>query len=320
MFDLWTTDDICDLRGRVAVVTGANGGLGLETAAALAGAGAHVVMAARNAAKADDARRAIDTAHPGASLEVVPLDLSDLDSVASAAAMIRDHHAAIDILVNNAGIMAPPEGRTAQGIELQFGTNHVGHFALTAHLMPALLTARAARVVSVSSVARFMGRPFVPGEPIDSGAYDAWRMYGRSKLANLHFAVELHRRLLAVGAPVASLVAHPGLSNTDLQATSVASSGGGLYQRTSHRASRIIGMTAARGAQSQIRAATDPTARSGQLYAPRFVNAGSPVRRPVLGWSLDRTHGQALWEVSERESGVTFDIAALATGAGGLPD
>src|SRR5690606_35183350 len=148
------------------VVTGANGGLGLETAAALAGAGAHVVMAARNATKADDARRAIVTAHADASVEIVPLDLSDLDSVASAAAGIAGRHQVVDILVNNAGIMAPPEGRTAQGIELQFGTNHIGHFALTAHLMPQLLAARAARVVSVSSVARLVGRPFAPGEPV----------------------------------------------------------------------------------------------------------------------------------------------------------
>ncbi|HEX6194708.1 MAG TPA: oxidoreductase [Jiangellaceae bacterium] len=310
----WTPDDIPDQSGRVAVVTGANGGLGLEAARELARNGAHVVMAARNLDKAAEAERDIRTGNADALVETVKLDLSSQESVKRAAAQIRAAHPRIDILINNAGVMATPESRTEDGFELQLATNHLGHFTLTAGLLPALLAAPQARVVSVTSTARHMGRPVDPDNPHLHGRYEPWRAYGQSKLANLHFAIELHRRLAAAGATAASLVAHPGLSNTDLQASSVVNTGRPT-QRIAHVAARYIGMPAARGAHPQLRAATDPGARSGELYAPRFVNNGPAVRRPLFARSVRPQDTRLLWEVSERETGVKFDVAAAARDA-----
>ena len=311
----WSTRDIPDLSGRTAVVTGGNSGLGLETARALAGAGAHVVIAARDAEKAADAEKGICESHPSASLEIVPLDLGSLASVRAAADRILADHERVDILVNNAGVMAVPESRTADGFEMQLGVNHLGHFALTAHLLPALLRADAARVVSVTSTAHHMGRAIDPANPHLEGHYGAWKAYGQSKLANLHFAIGLQRRFEAAGLEAASLAAHPGLSDTDLQATSVAATDGGLWQRFFHGLAGATGMTAAAGALPQLRAATDPDAQGGEFYAPRFVNNGPPVRRPVLrpglGAAID-----TLWQVSERETGVALDVDAARRAQG----
>jgi NAD(P)-dependent dehydrogenase (short-subunit alcohol dehydrogenase family) len=302
----WTTADIPDQTGRVAVVTGANGGLGLEVARELAGKGSHVVMAARDQAKAEAARAAIGREVPGASLELRPLDLASLASVQEAAAAILATHPKVDILVNNAGVMAIPEGRTEDGFEMQLGVNHLGHFALTAQLLPALLRSGGARVVSVTSTGRHAGRPLDPGNPHLHGRYDPWRAYGQSKLANLHFALELERRFRAAGTPARSIVAHPGFTSTDLQARSVRETGGGLSQRFFHSAVRRFGMTPAHGALPLLRAATDPAAAGGALYTPRWVNWGPPVRRPILGRSRNAAAMATLWEVSERETGVRF--------------
>ena len=303
----WTAADIPDLTGRVAVVTGANGGLGLETARALAGAGAHVVMAARNQEKAERALADIRGGLPDASLEVVPLDLGSQASVREAAEQILAKHEQIDILVNNAGVMGIPERRTADGFEMQFGTNHLGHYALTALLMPALLRARAARIVTVTSTAHHMGRGVDPANPHLHGRYRPWRAYGQSKLANFHFGVGLQRRLEAALAPASSLIAHPGLSNTDLQAVSVQETGGGLSQRFFHRLAGAMGMSPAEGALPQLRAATDPAAQGGEFYAPRYVNSGAPVRRPILRPGTDLAIAR-LWDVSERETGLKIDL------------
>jgi NAD(P)-dependent dehydrogenase (short-subunit alcohol dehydrogenase family) len=305
---VWGTGDIPDQLGKVAVVTGANGGLGLETAKALAGAGAHVVVAARDQAKTSAAIDSINGAHPGASLEVVALDLASLASVRAAATAIAASHDRVDVLVNNAGLMAIPERATDDGFEMQFGVNHLGHFVLTARLLPLLLRAQG-RVVSVTSTAHHFGRRVDPANPHLHGRYGPWRAYGQSKLANYHFAIGLHRRLRAAGAEAASLLAHPGLSNTDLQVHSVEATGG-VSQRFFRWLTATTGMSPARGALPQLRAATDPSARSGQFYAPRFVNSGPPVRRPImrrlgLSRSID-----VLWEVSERETGEVLDVTA----------
>ncbi|MDJ0850926.1 MAG: oxidoreductase [Myxococcota bacterium] len=305
----WSTSDIPNLDGRVAVVTGANGGLGLETARALAGAGAHVVMAVRDQQKAADAEKSIRESHPEARLELVSLDLGSLASVREAADRILANHPRIDILVNNAGVMACPERRTADGFEMQLGVNHLGHFAFTAHLLPALLRADAARVVSVTSTAHHMGRAIDPENPHLEGSYGAWKAYGQSKLANFHFAIGLQRRFEVAGVSATSLVAHPGLSDTDLQATSVDATGGGFSQRFFHVLAGRTGMSAAAGALPQLRAATDPKAKGGEFYAPRFVNNGAAVRRPILRLGLSRDI-TTLWEVSERETKVTLDVEA----------
>ena len=310
----YTVSSIPDLSGRTAVVTGANGGLGLASAKALAGAGAHVVMAARDQSKASAAQAEILAAHPRASLEIVALDLGSLASVAAAAKQILTAHPSIDILMNNAGLMAMPERTTEDGFEMQFGVNHLGHWALTAQLMPAILAADAARVVTVTSTAHHMGRAVDPKNPHLHGRYKPWRAYGQSKLANFHFAIGLQRRFVAGGVSAISLLAHPGLSDTELQSTTVAEGGGGWMANASHFLSMKTGMTPDQGAMPQLRAATDPDAKGGEFYAPRFINNGPAVRRPILR----RFHLQQaidnLWAISVAETKVAMQIEPVTPG------
>lgn len=304
----WTQSNIPDLTGRIAVVTGANGGLGLQTATALAGAGAHVVMAARNQDKAESARQEILARHPHASLEVVPLDLGDLSSVAAASTEILANHQMVDILINNAGLMGMPERRTANGFEMQLGVDHLGHFAFDAHLLPAVLRANSARVVTVTSTARFMGRPFDPSNPHLEGCYGPWKSYAQAKMANYHFGLGLQQKFAAAGVSAQSLIAHPGLSNTDLQSTTVAEGGGGWAAGFFPILAARTGMSPEHGVRPQLRAATDPKARGGQLYAPRFGGNGAAVARPILRrFDLQKRIDQ-LWEMSERETGVVLDV------------
>jgi NAD(P)-dependent dehydrogenase (short-subunit alcohol dehydrogenase family) len=267
-------------------------------------------MAARNAAKAAAAESDVRTTVAGASIEVRALDLASLESVRQFATDLVGDHAVVDILVNNAGVMGIPEQHTADGFEMQFGVNHLGHFALTALLLPALLAVPAARVVTVTSTARHFGRPVDPANPHLRGVYAPWRAYNQSKLANVHFALGLQHRFDSAGVGAASLVAHPGLSRTDLQPNSVRQTGGGASQRFWESYVGRTGMSAASGALPQVRAATDPSARGGELYAPRFVNFGSPVRRPLLGRSRDQGAIDTLWAVSERETGLPFELGA----------
>jgi NAD(P)-dependent dehydrogenase (short-subunit alcohol dehydrogenase family) len=307
----WNAADIPDQHGRTAVVTGANGGLGLETARQLAANGAHVVMAVRNQHKAQAAVDDIRASVPDASLELVPLDLASQASVRAAAGQIMAAHKSIDLLINNAGVMGIPEAKTVDGFEMQFGVDHLGHWSLTGLLLPALLRTRGARVVTVTSTAHHMGRAVDPANPHLDGRYRPWRAYGQAKLANFHFGLGLQRELEQAGANAASLIAHPGLSNTDLQTVSVQQSGG-ASQRFFLFLARRTGMSAADGALSQLRAATDPAAKGGEFYGPLLVNSGPPVRKPIL-----RKHGMgkaiaALWQVSERETGVAIDVRTAA--------
>lgn len=304
----WSSADIPDLSGRAAVVTGANGGLGLESARALAAAGAEVVIAARNQEKAERALEEIRSGQPGARLELIPLDLGSQDSVREAAGRIAALHPRLDLLINNAGVMGIPERETADGYEMQFGTNHLGHWTLTALLMPALLAADAARIVTVTSTAHHMGRAVNPGNPHLRGNYGPWKAYGQSKLANFHFGIGLHRELKRAGVNAGSLIAHPGLSNTELQAVSVRETEGGASQRFFHRLASSSGMSPARGALPQLRAATDPGARSGQFYVPLWINSGPPVHKPILRRLGAGRAIRRLWEVSERETGVKLEV------------
>lgn len=299
--------DIPDQRGRVVVVTGANGGLGLQTARVLAAKGAHVVLAARDRAKLARAVETIRQVRPEAGLSAVPLDLGSLQSVRDAAAMVLAEHPVVDLLVNNAGVMAAPEGRTVDGFETQLGVDHLGHWGLTGLLLPALLAAPAARVVTVTSFARFMGGRLDPGNPHLRGRYDPWRAYGQAKLANYHFGLGLQDAFARAGAPTASLVAHPGLAHTDLQTTTVRLGGAGGQARLWASLAQRVGMSAAEAALPQLRAATDPGARGGEFYGPRYLLSGPPVRLGV------RRPGNAeairiLWEVSERETGITLNL------------
>ncbi|MFC0430993.1 oxidoreductase [Kutzneria buriramensis] len=310
----WTAADIPDQHGRTALVTGANGGLGLVTAKALAAKGAHVVMAVRNQQKAAAAVEQIRATVPDASLELVALDLSSQASVKQATDMVLAAHDRLDLLVNNAGVMAISEARTVDGFEMQFGVDHLGHWTLTALLLPALLRTPGSRIVTVTSTARNTGRPVDVANPHLEGRYGAWRAYGQAKLANYHFGLGLQRELERAGASTASLIAHPGMANTDLQTVSVQGSGGGASQRFGVFMAERTGMSPDDGALPQLRAATDPAANGGELYGPRFVTSGAPVRRPVLRrLGIDRAISK-LWQVSERETGVALDVRIPAGG------
>ncbi|MCA2215744.1 oxidoreductase [Jidongwangia harbinensis] len=298
----WSMADIPDQSGRVAVVTGANRGLGLATATALAGKGAHVVMAARDRSRAGAALAHLHAAHPGASAEIVELDLGSLASVERAAGQILAAHSRIDLLINNAGVMATPPGRTADGFETQLGVNHLGHWALTSHLLPAVVRTRDARVVTLTSSAQHNGRRLDPYPR--GGEYDRWRAYDDSKLANRHFAQGLDRRFRAAGLTATALTAYPGFSRTDLFAhlTDAAGLRGMLLDVT-----RRVGMPVERGVLSQLRAATDPRAVGGVMYAPRWSAVGPPVRRRLVRPGTDRAI-RVLWALSRRLTGLDVDV------------
>lgn len=304
----WKATDIPDLAGRVAVVTGANSGLGLESSRELARAGARVFMAARDLDRAEVAKQDILVGLPHAQLDLLELDLASLRSVRAAAFALAGATERIDILINNAGVMGIPRRLTEDGFEMQIGTNHFGHFALTALVIDLLRTADAARVVTVTSTGRNYAARLDPEDLSMEASYDPWRAYGRSKRANFHFALALHRRLEESGSTMASLAAHPGFSNTNLQATSYEESRGGS-QRFFHEAVRRVGMTPDEGALSQLRAATDPSASSGEFYTPRWVNFGPPERRPFLSFSARSEDLDLMWEVSEQATGINFDVA-----------
>jgi NAD(P)-dependent dehydrogenase (short-subunit alcohol dehydrogenase family) len=303
----WNTTDIPDLTGKIAAVTGANGGLGLESAKTLAVAGAHVVMAARNQEKAQAAFDEIKETHPEASLEIVELDLGSFESTKTAAARIAANHPKVDILINNAGLMAMPERRTVDGYEMQFGVNHLGHWIFTAGLLKPLLAADAARVVTVTSTAHLAGGVVDPDNVNMEGNYSAWGAYGRAKLANFHFGIGLQREFAKRGLEAQSFVAHPGLSHTNLQIHTHEQGGAGRSSGFWKWLAATTGMSAARGALSQLRAATDPNAKGGEFYGPRWGNNGAPVRKPILRRDIDEGI-EKLWLVSERETGVNLDF------------
>ncbi len=296
----WTWSDMPDQGGRVVVITGANSGLGLAASRQLARRGATVVMAVRDVAKGQAAMSSIDSEVPRAQLELYPLDLASLDSVRACAASIRSEHERVDVLINNAGVMATPERRTADGFEYQVGTNHLGHVVFTAELLPALEAADAARVVTVTSGALVMGRMLRHDRLVNGATYESWRAYGDSKLANFRFGAELARRLGASGSGTRSLLANPGLANTDLMPASVRSGGAGRPGRLFAFLAARFGMPASVGALSLLRAATDPAVSNGQLYGPRWIMAGAPVlQRWFDRWARPGSTARS-WEVTER--------------------
>lgn len=305
----WTADDIMDLTGKTAVVTGANSGLGRETTRELARNGAHVVMACRNEQRADAARESIESDVPDASLEYRQLDLANLDEIAAFAVGYRTDHDSLDLLVNNAGVMAIPRQETADGFEKQFGVNHLGHFALTGHLLDRLRAGDDARVVTVSSGAHRRGRiDFDDLHHVDD--YGKWRAYGQSKLANLLFAFELQRRLAASGLDVASLAAHPGYAATDLQYQGPKEEGSWLKLQFMRLANALIAQSPARGALPILYAATAEDVTPGSYYGPSgFLGSrGSPTEVTPSARARDEQTARRLWTVSEELTGLTFDL------------
>ncbi|MCS5706314.1 oxidoreductase [Synechococcus sp. FGCU-3] len=296
----WTTNAMPSQQGRVALITGANSGLGLESARSLMARGATVVLACRSRAKAEAARQELLAGAGGGALDVLELDLADLESVQTGARQVQERYGRLDLLLANAGVMAPPRMRTRQGFELQFGVNHLGHYLLTRLLLPLLQAQAGARVVHVTSGAQYFGRLNF-GDLNAERRYDRWAAYGQSKLANVALALELQRRLRAADSGVWSLAAHPGLARTNLQPASVAASGASL-EAAAYRLMDPLFQSAAMGALPQLFAATAPEAEPGGHYGPsRFGGLnGWPVPARVAPAALNPAQGSRLWEVSEQ--------------------
>ncbi|WP_108460758.1 oxidoreductase [Devosia naphthalenivorans] len=296
--------DIPDLSGKTALVTGATGGIGLETARMLAGAGAHVILAGRSAEKGAAALREIAASKIRGRIEFERFDLADLADVAAAAARIDAMHAQIDILVNNAGVMMPPERQTtADGFELQLGTNHLAHFALTGRLLPRL-RAGEARVVMVSSNAARSGR--MAFENLQSERnYSPWRAYGQSKLANLLFMRALQQASDADGWGLCVVASHPGLSATSLISSGM---GTGLVPRLGNMFNRLVAQSPADGALPTVAAATDPDLAPLSFVGPAGVGGwrGKPKLVKLPAAAEDDVAARRLWEVSENLTGVRF--------------
>ncbi|MFJ4711831.1 oxidoreductase [Streptomyces sp. NPDC088785] len=299
----WTARDIPGQRGRTAVVTGANSGIGYVTARELARAGARVVLACRNARRGSAAVDRIRDEVPGAAVEFAALDLGDLASVRGFAAGWAGRP--LDLLIDNAGVMALPYSRTADGFETQFGVNHLGHFALTGLLLPSLLAADAPRVVAVSSMLHGLADLDV-GDLNSERRYRRWTAYGRSKTANLLFVHELARRA-AGGGPLA-VAAHPGFADTSLHTRGARMEGRRGRERFYGAGSRILAQSAEGGALPTLYAATAPGVRADAFYGPRVLMwRGAPARSWRAPWTRDDAAGERLWAASEQLTGVTYE-------------
>jgi NAD(P)-dependent dehydrogenase (short-subunit alcohol dehydrogenase family) len=300
--------DVGDQSGRTAVITGANSGIGFEAALALAGHGAAVVLACRDIGKANSAADRINAATPAARAETVRLDLASLASVRQAAAEISERFGRLDLLINNAGLMMPPYGLTEDGFELQFGTNHLGHFALTGLLIGCLLEVPGSRVVTVSSNVHRTGSINF-GDLNSERGYRRTAAYGQSKLANLLFTYELQRRLAAAGAQTIAVAAHPGTARTDLGRHSPPWVSVAMSPRL-RAFSFWYAQDSAMGALPTLRAATDQAASGGDYYGPRgpMEFTGTPVRVKSSARSRDAAVQRRLWAESEKLTGVSYPV------------
>lgn len=312
-FEVWSTKDIGDLTGKVALVTGANSGIGLETARALAAHGAHVVMACRNDEKARLAADLLEKDLDRASLELLHLDLSDLVSVRQAADRFLSQHACLDLLVNNAGVMGTPYRQTADGFELQMATNHLGHFALTGLLLNRLLTTVRSRVVTVSSLLHRGGRiPF--GDVAGTTVRNTWLNYGTSKLANLLFTAELSRRLAASGEPTIAVAAHPGWTRSNLAGTGAAVGSGQFRARVGGAFGHRLGQATASGALPSLYAGTAPGVANGDYIGPShlFELYGPPRNVRPNRSARNLSDAARLWEISEALTEIRYSVPTIA--------
>jgi NAD(P)-dependent dehydrogenase (short-subunit alcohol dehydrogenase family) len=293
------------LKGKTALVTGGNIGLGFETVKALASKGAHVLLAARNEEKGKAAVAEVQKLIPNAQVELLRLDLASQRSIRAAASEVGNKFSQLDLLINNAGIMAMPEMKTEDGFESQFGVNHLGHWSLTGLLMDNLLAAEQARVVTVTSTAHHLVWNIDFDDPHLRNKYAPWKAYAQSKLANYFFALGLHNEFKKSGKQAMSLLAHPGLSHTNLQVETFDRGAAGWAGTVSKYLAARVGMEPSEGARPQIRAALDPEAKGGQFYSPRFGNNGAPVKHPILR-TRNKTNIRKLWELSEKETGISI--------------
>ena len=308
----WTADDLPDLTGRTVIVTGANSGIGFEAARELAGHGADVTLAVRDTAKGEAAADRIRALSPTASVAVDRLDLADLASVrAFAAEWSAAHPDGLDLLINNAGVMAIPRRETADGFEMQFGTNHLGHFALTGLLLPALIARPRSRVVTVSSGAHRMGRMNFD-DLMGRRSYNAWRAYGQSKLSNLLFTAELQRRLDHDGVPVLAVAAHPGYAATNLQSVGPQMSGRSWLKRPMDIANSVLAQSAEMGALPTLFAATAPGIPGNSYVGPDgfMEQRGHPKLVDRSSAAKDMAAARRLWQASEELTGVHYPLDA----------
>lgn len=298
----WNSDSLPSQNGRVAIVTGANSGIGFETAKQLAGEGAQVILACRSEERGLSAVERIQLADPSANVHFMRLDLADLVQVESFAQEFASRFDRLDLLINNAGVMFPPLTRTAQGHELQFGVNHLAHFALTGHLIPKLAATPGSRVVTVSSLMHRLGSIRFDDLDFVSRTYRTWPSYSQSKLANLLFAKELQRRLDVAGLDIQSLAAHPGWTHTELQRHS------GFIEACT----RVLAMSPEQGALPTLRAACDLDARGGEYYGPSGVGEvrGYPNKAFANAKAQDLEVAKRLWNESEKLTGVQFEWRA----------
>ncbi|MFF1679646.1 oxidoreductase [Streptomyces sp. NPDC058256] len=303
----WNASDIPDQSGRTAVVTGANSGIGYVTARELARKGAQVILACRSEARGNEAGDRLVSEVPGAHVEFVRLDLGDLESVREFVATYEHAYDRLDLLINNAGVMALPLGRTADGFETQFGVNHLGHFALTGLLLPALLGTPGARVVTLSSGVHALSNIDIT-DLNSERQYRRWIAYGRSKTANLLFTHELARRLATIGSEVVAAAAHPGYATTNLQAAGAKMEGRKGTERLIEIGNRVFGQSADAGALPTLYAATAPGVQPDSFTGPSFAMwRGSPAKSWRAGWTLNDLAGERLWAASEELTGVTYD-------------
>jgi protochlorophyllide reductase len=302
----WTAGDIPDQTGRTIVITGANSGLGLRSAEALATRGARVLLACRNAAKAATALDAVKAKATGAMPEVRTLDLQSLASVRECAAGLADELDSLDVLMNNAGIMAVPKATTQDGFESQLGTNHLGHFALTGLLLPTLLAAAEPRVVNVSSNAHRMGRMHFDDLFFERRRYSRWRAYGQSKLANLLFTSELQRQAVEHRTALTAVAAHPGYAATNL--TSGPAIGAALLKPALALADKVVGQPDHMGALPQLYAATMPDVTADDYWGPDAFREqrGHPTRVDRTRHARDADSATRLWHRSEDLTGVSY--------------
>jgi len=308
----WTADDIPDLTGMVAVVTGASSGIGFEAAKELARKGAETVLACRSPERGQAALDAILAEVPSAKAEVMLLDLASLASIERFATEFTERYSRLDVLANNAGIMAVPYGKTEDGFERQVGTNHLGHFALTGRLLDALLATPGARVVNVSSLGHKRGGVDFDNLLYEKGGYSGWPAYFRTKLLNLLFTHELQRRFEGAGVEAYALAAHPGFTATNLTFEYADS----LHIGWFFRLANTFMQSAHMGALPTLRAATDPAATGGQYYGPGGLleQRGHPVLVQASAASRSEADARRLWEMSEELTGVRY--SALDGGAG----
>lgn len=299
--------ELPSLAGRTAVVTGATSGIGLETAAALAGAGARVILPARDRHKAQSTLDALRARHTSATVETMALDLADLSSIRAFADTFSERCKRLDILCNNAGVMTMSDQRTRDGFESQIGTNHLGHFALTGLLLPHLQATPGARIVSVSSLGHRGIHQFDPDDlNYDKRAFDRFKAYGISKLANLLFAFELDRRLRRTGSAVLSVAAHPGISATNL--LPVGQDTGRWSARLFNAFNHFIAPTAADGARPSLYAATAADIHGGEYIGPSGLGEirGAPARAHSTALARDPQIAARLWAVSEQLTSVSY--------------